>query len=142
MEIPYGHRMKILKKIKEFKTIRNKNENEPSPHLNQINSTFSETGVGMEIDWRDLKDNENNSIDKNIIETDEEKQHRLFREAVDQFRKTKKPESNNKISKNKINITTIREVDEVIEFIFFKLFFEKLFILTKIKERRINQRKF
>lgn len=106
MEIPYGHRIKITKKLKEFKKHRNKAK-EGDEAVEALNSAFSEMGVGVgseSIDDKDIcKPNK-----KENSEFDEEVQQRLFREAVEEFRKGKKPDNN----LNSKKITIIKEVDE------------------------------
>lgn len=88
MEIPFGHRIKITKKLKEFKQHRNK-ANEGDTTVEALNSTFSEMGVGVVCDSIDNKD-PHELHEKEIFEFDEEEQQRLFREAVEEFRKGKK----------------------------------------------------
>lgn len=112
LEIPYGHRVKILKKLKEFKSYRQKNaENdvglETDKEVDVSNQTFTEMGIGIGTN-DELISSRNN---KNA-EFDEEEQHRLFREAVEKFRNAKEEEESiqNKASNKKISI--IREVNE------------------------------
>jgi hypothetical protein len=123
MEIPYGHRIKITKKLKEFKQHRNK-ANEGEVAVETLNSTFSEMGVGVGSDSIDDQ-NFCELHKKENLEFDEEEQQRLFIEAVEEFRKGKKPE----INLNSKKITVIKEVDEEVnEVKIFFLFTEKLLI--------------
>jgi len=96
MEIPYGHRIKIIKKIKEFKNHRSKKDNESSTNVEAMNTTFSEMGVGIGTDMNELEDN--NKINN--------------REAVEKFRKGKRPETNKTYNLDTKKISVIREVDE------------------------------
>jgi len=105
MEIPYGHRIKITKKLKEFKLHRNK-ANEDAVAFEDMNSTFTEMGVG--IGTNSIEDSDHGEYLKERSGFDEEEQQRLFREAVDLFRKGKKIEAN----LNSKKITTIKELDE------------------------------
>lgn len=105
MEIPYGHRIKITKKLKEFKQNKNK-ANETELAVEAMNSTFTEVGVGVGTENDEIADREANK--KDPLEFDEEEQQRLFSQAVEEFRKGKKTEANI----NSKKITIIKEVDE------------------------------
>jgi len=114
IEIPYGHRIKILKKLKEFKVHRNKANESDLAYLAveaQMNSTFTEMGVGIGTDTMEDKDAKSEAdIRENDNTFNEEEQQRLFKEAVEEFRKGKKQDTNNNVNSKKITI--IKEVDE------------------------------
>jgi hypothetical protein len=116
MDIPYGHRIKILKSINIYKesNIRplSNNEYEEMPFENnkEMINTKSEMGVGKETFKQSSnetfkKDSKENNIDEDIY--NEEEQSRLFREAVIAFRSAKTLEQNKKNS-----MKSIREVTE------------------------------
>jgi hypothetical protein len=126
MEIPFGHRAKILKKIKEFKTHRGKfssfnNSNEKIESDIQTNFEIDkikhEIGCGVDSNIKyNNNNNDNDNIKKEIEIYDEDEQSRLFKKAVEEFRngkslEKKEDKNNNNINKNK-KITIIREVDE------------------------------
>ena len=129
MEIPFGHRAKILKKIKEFKIYINQQQNhdeqsgnthgdKPANTQSHEMSCGVDGGVGtddndLNTSIADKKDNEN---------FDEEEQQRLFRKAVDEFRSGKVKEEKEKGKK----ITVIREEDEEVDEV-------RKFILIKTK---------
>jgi hypothetical protein len=124
MEIPFGHRAKILKRIKEFKVHRTKISNSESENFgNQKNYEHLELheigcggGVDTSIDNIKTSELQAQTILENNI-NDEEEQSRLFRKAVEEFRNGKKiedkiPQSENNKDKK---ITVIREVDEEVD---------------------------
>ncbi len=74
MDIPYGHRNKIIKRI---------NANQSRPVTKNIYEELPE-GIGTEGE---------NIKDEDIF--DEEEQRRLFQEAVEAFRKGNKPVDDN-----------------------------------------------
>jgi hypothetical protein len=103
MEIPFGHRGKILKKLKEFKLHR-KNQSQAEITTEILNTSTQDMGVGVD----DAILNDNNDKNSNTELDDEEEQHRLFRQAVEEFRKAKKQD----VDETNKKITVIREVDE------------------------------
>jgi len=112
MQIPYGHRVKILKKIKEFRAHKSKNE-EASIQAEVMNTTFSEMGVGVGTDMNEGENKKDNKKNEDL-EFDEEEQQRLFREAVEEFRRGKNKENtvNNNNNQSAKKISVIKEVDE------------------------------
>lgn len=121
MEIPFGHRAKILKRVREFKAHRNKsalNNNDNNSQTNPKNYEHTEMHeMACGIDKKDFNSSVDNDIEKDKDNEiyDEEEQSRLFRLAVQEFRSGKIEEKKNIPPKsgNKNNkITIIREVDE------------------------------
>jgi hypothetical protein len=125
MEIPFGHRAKILKKIKEFKIQRGKflnleNSSEKILRDSITNDKFDtiKHEIGCGIDSYNNLDKYNYNKDcvteeNNIEIYDEDEQSRLFRKAVEEFRKGKNLDEKDKEKDNKNNkISIIREVDE------------------------------